>query len=243
MTDIVDYLVFNAAYEDVFAVTLIYFMTLYFGLAPLFLGVCQLLERWGLVNKINPTKLTRDQAFYEMKHSLVSILVFGLSGVVLMYFIRVGLIALRPNTTFNVTMGLIALTVWNELHFFVVHRLMHLPFFMRRVHAVHHRSHVPSVFSVYSFHWFESLLLSTVPLTLATWMLLPSLSILIFPVMSLLLNLSGHCNYRFGTGLGGPWWTFGSRHNDHHQRGTINFGFVTHLFDHFFGQSRKDYSK
>ncbi|NJO00870.1 MAG: sterol desaturase family protein [Bacteroidia bacterium] len=161
-----------------------------------------------------------------MRHSLVSILLFGFSGLAVVYLIRQGMIGVRADSLGNLLVGLVILTLWNEIHFFVIHCLMHLPYFMKRVHWVHHRSWIPGVFSVYSFHPVEALLLSTVPLTIAPWVDFAPSVFLLFPLVSILLNFSGHANYRFGQGGEAGWFHFASRHNAHHERSRGHYGFV-----------------
>lgn len=150
-----------------------------------------------------------------------------------LYLYRAGHFHFETNTVWHVLLGLIALNVWNEIHFYLVHRLMHTRFFMANVHHVHHRSRVPTVKSVYSFHWFEALLLSTVPLTLGSvWPLAP-LAIAIYPLNSLLFNFAGHCNYRLllfkNTRL-----DMASRHIQHHRSVHISYGFVSSWLDRLF---------
>jgi Delta7-sterol 5-desaturase len=99
------------------------------------------------------------------------------------------------------------------------------------VHVVHHRSKVPTVFSVYSLHWFEALLLSSVPLTIAPFLPFAPLAIAIYPTVSILLNFAGHCNYRFGNGKGDSWKLFATEHNEHHRLGRKNYGFALNFFD------------
>jgi hypothetical protein len=43
---------------------------------------------------------------------------------------------------------------------------MHQKFMMKQIHYIHHKSNIPTVYSVFSFHWIEALLLSTVPITI-----------------------------------------------------------------------------
>ena len=121
--------------------------------------------------------------------------------------------------------------VEDEIHFFIVHRLMHVPFFMRHIHKIHHRSLTPTVYSVYSFHPVEALLLSTVPLCLVWFIPLEPRAIMVYPLTSILLNFSGHCNYRFWKAPGPGFFQLGTRHNEHHTRGRSNFGFASSLLD------------
>ena len=51
-----------------------------------------------------------------------------------------------------------ALPVWHELHFYCIHRLIHVPILYKWVHSVHHNSVNPSPWSSLSMHPVEHLL-------------------------------------------------------------------------------------
>ena len=229
--ELVNTILYDYSYLQLYGLIFLYFIFLYFALAPIFLWVCKLLNRQNIVHKIIDKEVTQKQIYWEMRHSLKSIFIFGFSAFPVIYLVRIDAIGLLPDTLFNVIIGVIILTIWNEVHFFVVHRIMHLPFFMKNVHVVHHKSITPTVYSVYSFHWFEALLLSTVPLTLVLFVPLSPIAIFVYPLASILLNYAGHCNYRFGHGLGADWKLFGTQHNAHHAKFTKNYGFASNMLD------------
>jgi len=224
-------LIYDYSYMALFLLTTAYFLFLYFGLAPIFQYVCRWLHKSNVLQRIVARPVSSEQIRFEIGNSLRSIVIFGFSSWPLVYLIRKGVITLLPDSVFNVVAGLIILTLWNEVHFFIIHRTMHLQFFMRRVHTIHHRSVVPTVYAVYSFHWFEALMLSTVSLTIAPFVSFSPVAIGLYPLVSVLLNYAGHCNYRFGAGNGAPWKTLGTRHAEHHVKQSKNYGFASHLLD------------
>ncbi|WP_198680001.1 sterol desaturase family protein [Aureibaculum luteum] len=234
MQEIIENIIYSTSYFSLYGLTFAYFMILYFVVAPVFLGVCKLLHKKGLLHKIINKKVKRKQLSFEIKHSLQSIFVFGFSVLPIIYLIRNDKITLLPDTFFNVILAVVVLTLWNEVHFFIVHRIMHLPFFMKRVHFVHHQSRIPTVWSVYSFHWFEALLLSTVPLIIMLFVPFSIVGVFLYPLASVLLNYAGHCNYRFGDGYGNSWRLFGTHHNEHHSKGRANYGFASNALDKFY---------
>ncbi|WP_215225495.1 sterol desaturase family protein [Echinicola shivajiensis] len=234
--DLIENVLFEYSYVQLYALSFGYFILLYFGLAPLFLLVCKYFVRKNLLDLIDNRELRPGQLAFEKWHSLKSIIVFGFSIIPVIYFIRMGWIVLLPNTWINILIGLVVLTLWNEIHFFVVHRIMHQRFFMKNIHFVHHKSITPTVYSVYSFHWFEAFLLSTVPITIAPFLPFSILAIFIYPFVSILLNYAGHCNYRFGSGKGDNWWLFGTHHNKHHSKGKKNYGFALNFLDKLFSK-------
>ena len=239
MEPLIEHVLYDYSYLTLFGLSFGYFLLLYFGLGTLFLAVCQFLESRRLLHKIRPEEVSRRQIVFEIKHSLKSIVVFGFSIIPVIYFVRLGIIELLPNTWLTVLAGLIVLTLWNEVHFYFVHRLMHQKFMMKQVHYIHHKSHVPTVYSVFSFHWVEALLLSTVPLTILPFIPFSILAVFIFPLVSILLNFAGHCNYRFGNGKGNGWEHFGTYHNEHHSRGRKNYGFALNFLDKLFSRQNR----
>lgn len=239
MKQSIDYILNEASYLEVFLLTLGYFVILYFLLGPSFLWVCKQLEKRNWLNKIVSRKLPKNQLKFEIKHSTVSVLIFGLSAIPVIYLIRIGKIELLENNWSTILFGVILLNVFNELHFFVVHRIMHLPFLMKHVHKIHHKSVVPTVYSVYSFHWIEATLLSTVPLCICPFVPFAPLAIGIYPLTSILLNYAGHCNYRFGNGQGIKSLVFGTKHNEHHSKGRQNFGFASGFLDKIYSLIKK----
>ena len=222
---------FEYSYLSIYFIVFLYFLVLYFIVGPLFLKVCEVLYKKGYLNKIIDKNIPVKQRNFELKHSFKSIIVFGFSAFPIIYLVRENFITLLPDTIINTLLGLLFLNIWNEIHFFIVHRLMHTPFFLKNVHKVHHKSHIPSVFSVYSFHWVEALLLSTVPIIFVLVVPLSSIAIAIYPFTSIIINYAGHCNYRFGNGTGSQWKLFGTYHNEHHYKFKQNFGFGSHLLD------------
>lgn len=231
MQKFTDHLLFQTSYGTVFGLTFLYFLGLYFVLGPLFLLACRWLRRKNILHEIAPGEADRAQIRFEIRHSLLSILIFGVSGIAYVFFVRQGWMHLQDNALFHCFSGVLLLILWNELHFFCVHRLMHVPFFMRHVHYVHHRSHIPTVYAVFSFHWLEALLLSTVPLTLGVFIPLAPLAVFLYPLASILLNYAGHCNFRFGSGHGPEWTKIGTRHAEHHFSFRKTYGFATYLLD------------
>ena len=239
MESFIENVLFRYSYLELFGLSFGYFLFLYFGLGLLFLNLCKVLEKKGFISKIEPEKVSKKQVAYEIKHSLKSIFVFGLSVVPIIYLVRIEFIDQLTNTWYNILIGVIILTLWNEIHFYFVHRLMHQKFMMKHVHIIHHKSKIPTIYSVYSFHWIEAFALSTVPLTIVPFIPFSIVAVFIYPIISILLNFAGHCNYRFGNGMGDSWKLFGTHHNQHHSRGRRNFGFSLNVLDKWFSRHNK----
>ena len=212
--------------------TLLSFSAMYFGFAgPAYFG----LKNTQKINRINPRPIQTHQIRSEIHSSLLTIVMFGFLGGLTFLLLRSGWLQVSgavPLSRWGIEV--VALFLWNELHFYFSHRLMHTKKLYKKVHLEHHRSVVVTPFSVYRFHWFEALMLGAVmPLamvfhTFSVW------SLLMLPPLSLLWNLVGHSNYRpQGVGLG--WIARASeRHAAHHARIHGNYGFSLPYFDQWF---------
>lgn len=54
--------------------------------------------------------------------------------------------------------SVVMLDYFHDAWFYMTHRMLHSRALFRHVHALHHRSSVPTAFSGYSFHWAEAVL-------------------------------------------------------------------------------------
>ena len=173
----------------------------------------------------------------EIINSLVSIAIFAGYGVLTVYAERNGVIRIdwMPGAS-TVLINLALLTVWNEVHFYTCHRLLHTRWLYRKVHVVHHRSVVPTPFTTYSFHWVEATMLSSVMILMALVWPLDIVSMIVFPGISLIANSIGHMNYAvFPDKDHGELLAACQRHTAHHTRWNGNYGFYWPLLDRWLG--------
>lgn len=213
----------------VFALTSLAFAGLYFGAALAGLGLRRLLPG----RTIDARPLKPHQVRDEVRRSLVSIAVFGLYGVVTVKLLATGALAFAWQAPWWVVAADFAgLMLWNEVHFYACHRLLHTTWLMKRVHYVHHLSLVPTPFSTYSFHWFEAALLGSVMLCALPLRSFHVVAVLLLPLGSIALNVLGHWNWDPVPGLAdGALPASSRRHSAHHARGDGNLGFLLPWFD------------
>jgi sterol desaturase/sphingolipid hydroxylase (fatty acid hydroxylase superfamily) len=188
-----------------------------------------------LTERVHAQRLRPGQLREEWLLSALSILIFAAQAAVLVWMLRVGWLRIawdRP--LWSLLWELPVLYLWNEIHFFAVHRLLHWPPLYRGVHRWHHRSVITTPFSSYSFHPLESFLLGTVmPLALifhafSVW------SLLGLTIMSLLLNVSGHLpgeQLRATFAFTAPHSRY---HNRHHREFHTHFAFSLPWLDRWF---------
>lgn len=216
-------------------VLFVFFNILYWGFALGAKWLLQWLYKKQLVSSVDNHAMYPGQVRKEIQNSLLSILVFSLQGIVIQLGLQQGWLFISYDINWYCIPQIILLFFWNEVHFFLVHRVLHSPWLIRRVHFVHHISKEPTVFSTYSFHWMEAFLLGTViifPMLIYPFQFIALLSL---PVMSILLNTLGHCNYDlFPTLAPNVFLKFSNRHSMHHKRGKGNYGFMLPWFDSLF---------
>ncbi|MEM7255636.1 MAG: sterol desaturase family protein [Pseudomonadota bacterium] len=197
----------------------------------------RVLPHFGIGALIESRPLAPHQIRHEIARSLVSIGVFAIYGVVTVWAERWGGVTIdwSPSWT-TIVVNLALLTLWNEVHFYICHRLLHTRWLYHRVHYVHHRSIVPTPFSTFSFHWFEATMLSSVMILLLLVWPLDIVTVAVFPMVSLVANSIGHMNYAvFPDKSLEDFFAACQRHTAHHTRWVGNYGFYFPWIDRLLG--------
>lgn len=121
----------------------------------------------------------------------------------------------------------LVLYIYSDLHFYLIHRLLHTKWLYKNVHKYHHESNNPNPFSGLSMHTLESMLYFSSPLIIGligfpSWYYrLLFKALIIFP-------LEGHCGY-------GNWKYENSyNHYIHHSKFNWNYG-SSPIFDILLG--------
>ncbi len=216
------------------------------GIYVLFALVTLALTRWflpalGWGRPLDTRPLRPGQLRQELKQSGSAILIFGIGMIFPWGLLQLGWARLTPDASAtHIALEILALVIWNDVHFWVNHRLLHTSW-LRRYHGRHHSSVVVTPFSTYSFHPIESLMLGNV-------ILLPMVvhdfsfwSLLSVPLFSLFFNSIGHSNYDFFPSVSSRNWLAASRrHQHHHARYNGNYGFQFSFMDRLFGTRLPD---
>ncbi len=174
----------------------------------------------------------------EWRLSASSVLIFGVGLIVPWGLLQLGWARLNPQASaWLIVLELIVLGLWNEVHFWVNHRLLHTRWLMR-FHAEHHRSVVTTPWSTYSFHPVEALMLGSVILPPMLVHDFSFWSLAALPILSLLVNLVGHSNCDFVPSAPDTSLAAASRrHRSHHVRPRGNFGFAMRFMDKLAGSA------
>jgi sterol desaturase/sphingolipid hydroxylase (fatty acid hydroxylase superfamily) len=136
----------------------------------------------------------------------------------------------------GVALELVFLVLWNDVHFYAVHRLLHARWLFQRVHREHHRAIRPTPFSTYAMHPIEAALLGSVMVMVQPFHAFSVPTLLLFPLVSLLMNNLGHMNWDLVPGRS-VWHPLAAtrRHERHHRHVTGNYGFLLPVLDRWLG--------
>jgi sterol desaturase/sphingolipid hydroxylase (fatty acid hydroxylase superfamily) len=138
-------------------------------------------------------------------------------------------LALSPSPL-QILIEISGLILWNEVHFYINHRLLHTPW-LKRFHLPHHRSIVTTPWATYSFHPIEAMLLGNVillPMLVHDFSVIALMSL---PIISLIFNNLGHANYDFSPKSQSIFHGASRRHHLHHTCFNGNYGFVLPYID------------
>lgn len=183
---------------------------------------------------LDPRPLGAGQLKREYGLSMLSIMIFGLGMIFPWGILQLGWAKLAVNPSLaQVLFEIVILIVWNEIHFYINHRLLHTRW-LRKYHLPHHRSVVTTPWSAYSFHPLEAVMLGNV-------ILLPMLvhefsvyALFAVPLFSLLFNSIGHSNFDFNPRSRRVIFNGARRHHLHHACFHGNYGFMFPFMDWIF---------
>lgn len=208
-----------------------------------FSGLVFLLARQ--VNRpIENRLVTSKQLTTELINSMGSIVLFGLGMVVPWWLIQSGYASIVAKT--NVVQSLlecVALILWNDLHFYVVHRLLHTQFKwlkLKPAHITHHKSIAATPFAAYSMSITEALMLGSVlPIAMLAWDF-SAFSLLFLPAWSIAINALAHSNCDlFPNAPQRSYLNLVKHHQSHHSHYHGNYSFFFWQFDAYLGTLRK----
>jgi sterol desaturase/sphingolipid hydroxylase (fatty acid hydroxylase superfamily) len=227
--------ILNCSAWEIAALGLAFFGGIYllFGAVNIFI-THQLLPRLHIGKPLDPRPLAKGQLKRELLWSASSIAIFGVGMVFPWGFLQLGWAGLAVDPSWlQIAVEFLVLLVWNEIHFYSNHWLLHTPW-LRRFHLPHHRSVVTTPWSTYAFHPVEALMLGNV-------ILLPMLvhdfsvyALLSVPLFSLLFNSIGHSNYDWNPAGHTVFHNASRRHHLHHACFHGNYGFMFPFMDKVF---------
>jgi len=184
--------------------------------------------------------VTKKQLLHELGLSVITILIFGLGVVFPWGLLQLGWANLAENPSWiQIAIEVVVLFFWNEIHFYITHRLLHTPW-LRGFHKAHHLSITTTPWTTYSFHPVESLMLGSVlilPMLIHDFSIYALISV---PIFSFVINQIGHANYDWFPESNFFLWQGARRHQLHHEKFHGNFGFALEWMDALLKTKIKD---
>lgn len=112
--------------------------------------------------QIAPTPPEAKVIKHEIKYSILSSILFGFMGAWMWDLWEKGKTLVYLDFSkygfFYALLSLFAMLVIHDTYFYWTHRLLHLPWFYKRWHKVHHSAPNPSPWAAFCFHPIEALL-------------------------------------------------------------------------------------
>jgi sterol desaturase/sphingolipid hydroxylase (fatty acid hydroxylase superfamily) len=209
-----------------------------------------LFRQWWLRRKIQAVFPPFSQMRREVLYSLLSFVMFALTGLLTLVLYRLGWSRLYFDISSRnwayFWFSALALIVLHDAWFYWTHRLMHWRPLFPIVHRVHHLSHNPTPWASFAFHPVEALVqaiyfpliamvLPTHPLAAGLWLFYMTF-----------MNVAGHLGYEFlPRGFASHrvfrWHNTPLHHNLHHSRVHCNFGLYFNLWDRLMGTNHPQY--
>jgi lathosterol oxidase len=188
----------------------------------------------------------------ELRHSLRSIVVYGLVDIPLVYAAWSGWTRLYSHIDqygwawYVASIGV--MIVIHDAYFYWTHRTMHHKLFYRWMHRTHHLSTDPTPWAAYAFSPAEAFVQAGIaPVIIFTVPVHPT-AFALFMFWQISFNVFGHNGYEIyprwflrtplGFILNTP-----THHNLHHEKFRGNYGLYFNVWDRLMGTNRADYAQ
>lgn len=223
--------------------TLIFFVVItgrYFLMAGIFYFIFYKWspEKWKQ-RKINQHNYKSSQLRTEMKWSVISSVIFSITGALTVLLWQKGFTKVYTNISdygwWYLPVSLLIYMLIQETYYYWIHRWMHRPAVFRIVHKVHHDSKIASPFTAFSFHPIEALLQAVfIPVLLVLIPIHLYVIIILLTIMSF-SSVINHLDieiYPAGSLNKFSKWVIGAtHHSQHHKRFKYNFGLYFTFWD------------
>ncbi|MFC4817331.1 sterol desaturase family protein [Flavobacterium sp. GCM10023249] len=187
-------------------------------------------------HKIQPEYPERKQLKKEFLLSTSTMLIYGLSASLLLFWYDRGLTTIytsvQPLGYCYLILSILYMICLHDCYFYWTHTLMHRVSFFYQFHKIHHQSHNLNPWSAFAFHPVEALLsLGIMPLIIFIIPVHP-LALLIFFTIVTVYNIIIHLGYKIqSAGLSNGIQNTAENHELHHREERYNFGLYFTFWD------------
>ncbi len=198
--------------------------------------------------KLHDQLIKPNQVRFEIKHSMISSLVFAFFGVLLGLLWQRGytLIYLKFDQLgfWYLPLSFILISIIHEFYFYATHRWMHIPRIYNLFHHVHHFSRKTSPWASFSFHFNEAVVQAVfLPLIV---MIVPVHPVVLIAYLTFMTvtAISNHLGIELIPSKNiTRHFISGEHHSLHHQFFNGNFGLYFCFMDRLFGTEMKEKKK
>jgi sterol desaturase/sphingolipid hydroxylase (fatty acid hydroxylase superfamily) len=201
-----------------------------------------------LSRRLGPGPVSGVQARREFLYSMGSLVIFGLTGVLMVALSRAGLSRLYSGDRHGpvwFVLSILVMLVVHDTYFYWTHRFMHWKRVFKYFHRVHHLSHDPSPLAAYAFHPLEAIVEAGIAPLIALTLPVHRDAFVIFLTISLIINVTGHLGFELyprgflRSPLG---WIFNTTTHQHHRKTNWNFGLYFNVWDRLLGTNHPEYA-
>lgn len=222
---------------------------LFFAGVAWLLGYVLFKGRW-LHRKIVPRLPESAEVRREFAYSMVSLLIFGVTGTATLLAGREGWTQMYWRVSDHgwawFWLSIVCAIFIHDAYFYWTHRAMHHPRLFRVFHRVHHLSMNPSPWASYSFAPLEAIVQASIfPLVTLVLPIHP-FAFGLFMIWQITFNVLGHTGYEFHPrGLMDSWLkrilNTPTNHVMHHEKMRGNYGLYFNIWDRLMGTNHADY--
>lgn len=238
--------IFGIGAIEYIAVSVLYFSIAGFAFYKLYLSLKDKIQH----KKIQAKFPQKDMYWFEIKYSLLTLFIFGLTTVFTVWSIKKGWTKMYfdveefgiPYLLFTIVLVLLI----HDTYFYWGHRFMHLKNIYPHVHLVHHKSINPTPWAAFCFHPWEAIIEAAVIPLIIFFIPVHYITIIVFFIFMTILNVSGHTGYElFPSGFTKSKWlgwnNTSTHHNMHHSLFNCNYGLYFNFWDKWMGTNHKEY--
>jgi lathosterol oxidase len=187
----------------------------------------------------------------EIRNTIVALLLFCMTGAFTGYSIDHGWTKVYSEFTYSLSgmsylfLSFLIAALIHDIYFYLTHRLLHVDFVFKHIHAIHHKSHNTNAWSAFSFHPVEGLVqIGIVPLV-AFFLPIQETVFFAFTGFLLFMSVYGHAGYELRANKQSALDIFNTslHHYQHHKYVKYNFGIYFNLWDRLFGTNHPNYSE
>jgi lathosterol oxidase len=202
-------------------------------------GAYWLSQKFGS-HRIETVEISKTQVRRDIYWSIVSTIIFAISGTILIRLWQMGKIAIYLEANkfgwAYLVISLPLLLFLHDLYFYWTHKMLHRPFFFKHVHRIHHESRVPTAWTAFSFHPVEAIIQAIILPVLIFIVPVHIVVLMIFLTLMTMLGIINHLGYefypsRFRSQKPFSFIISATHHQAHHKRVHVNYGLYFNWWD------------